>query len=69
MAEKQIPTRESRQVETAYYDDETQVMRVIFKSNGAIYLYTNVDQDTADAMATEPWNDLKQGLLEYTRIS
>lgn len=69
MAEVKIPTRPSSQVAEAFYDAETQTMRVVFKSKGAQYLYTNVDQETADSMEMEPWNDIKAGLFEYTRIA
>jgi KTSC domain len=67
MAEKKIPTRPSSQVEEGFYDDETQKMRIVFKS-GAEYIYSNVDQDMADAMADTPWNDLKPLLLDYQKI-
>lgn len=69
MAEVQIPTRTSSQVAEAFYDAETQQMRVIFKSKGAVYLYSGVDQDTADSMADTPWNDIKAELLDYVKIA
>lgn len=68
MAEVKIPTRESSQVDEAFYDADEQKMRVVFK-RGQEYLYSGVDQDTADAMANTPWNDLKGGLLDYSRIA
>lgn len=67
MAEEKIPTRTSSQVVEAYYDAETQKMRVVFQ-NGSEYLYSNVDQDTADAMADTPWNDLRPTLQNYVKL-
>ena len=67
MAEVKIPTRPSRQVAEAFYDDEVQKMRVVFKK-GQEYLYSGVDQDTADSMADTPWNDMKVDLLDYVKI-
>ena len=69
MAEVKIATRSSSQVEEAYYDADEQKMRVVFKTNGAVYLYNNVDQDTADSMADTPWNVMKGELYDYVRIS
>jgi hypothetical protein len=69
MAEVKITTRESEQVYEAFYDDEIQQMRVVFKKNGAQYQYYDVDQATADAMADTPWNTMKQQLQNYTRIA
>lgn len=68
MAEVKIPTRESSQVQAAFYDADEQKMRVVFKSKGAEYLYNGVDQETADSMATVPWNDIKAGLFDYVKI-
>lgn len=67
MAEVQIPVRESRQVESAFYDAETYDMRVVFR-NGAQYLYPNTDQETADSMANTPWNDLRPILVDYVKL-
>lgn len=68
MAEVKIPTRASSQVDGATYDEETGQMTVSFKS-GAVYLYSGVDQEDADDMATTPWNDMRQRLLDYVRVS
>lgn len=67
MAEVKIPTRTSSQVDGATYDEETGQMTVSFKS-GAVYLYSGVDQETADSMADTPWNSMKEELLEYVRV-
>lgn len=68
MAEVEITTRNSSQVNTAFYDAETQKMRVVFQ-NGSEYLYDKVDQAKADAMADTPWNTMKAELPFYVKIA
>jgi hypothetical protein len=67
MAEVEIPTRNSSQVNTAYYDAEEQKMRVVFQ-NGSEYLYEKVDQAKADAMADTPWNVMRGQLPFYVKL-
>ena len=69
MAEVKIPTRESSQVDEAFYDDEVGQMRVVFKTNGAEYTYYGVDQATADEMEYTPWNTMKLKLTNYARTA
>jgi KTSC domain len=68
MAEVEIPTRTSSQVDAAYYDADEQKMRVVFV-NGSEYLYDKVDQAKADAMADTPWIVMKTELPFYVKIA
>jgi len=44
------PTKESSQISSTGYDPVQKVLRVQFKSNGAIYDYQNVEQADVDAI-------------------
>lgn len=70
MAEEEVPIGESSQIDQAFYDAETQQLRMKFKKSE--YMYQRVDQETVDGLssATSPgqyWNGVK-GSFGYQRI-
>lgn len=51
MAEREIPIRESTNLRSVVYDDDTQTLTVQFR-NGGSYQYHGVSADTAEGFST-----------------